>query len=74
MNTIVLVLLFAFGFAADYTVQNNHIPKLDLEPHWVKPYVEPIPYHRIEYLGPDMYLPVPDTIYMLNENDEIRKR
>ena len=52
MTTLGWILLGAFLFATDYTVQNNHIPKVDWKP---KPRMERnvIYYNKIDSIGLD---------------------
>jgi hypothetical protein len=68
INNIILALLLGFAVAADCTLQQpGAYNGIDWYPDALKPKVEEVVFDRIEQIGPDMYLPISDTIYMLNE-------
>ena len=71
MSTLWLIIFGAFLCATDYTVQNNHIPKLDWKP---QPRIERnvIYYDKIDSIGYDgmRFFEVDSIVYY----DRVRKR
>jgi len=67
INGLWLGILLSFAALADITMQKSDYEGLDWYPDALKPKVEQIVFDRIEIIGDDMYIPVKDTIYMLDE-------
>jgi len=67
INGLWLGILLGFALITDFTLQKSGPIEMDWTPDVLKPRVEQVVYDRIEYLGPDMYLPISDTIYQIVE-------
>ena len=63
-----LGIILGFAVITDFTVQKSNFQGIDWKPDALKPKVEEFVFDRIEQIGYDMYLPVPDTIYMVTKN------
>ena len=73
INGLWLGILLGFALITDFTLQKSGFEGVDWTPDVLKPRVEQVVYDKIEYLGPDMYLPVSDTIYQIVESP-LKKR
>lgn len=67
LNGLWLGILLGFAAVTDYTVQKSGYNGIDWYPDALKPKVEEVVFDRIEFIGPDMYIPISDTVYMVNE-------
>jgi len=67
INGLWLGILLGFALVTDFTLQKSGPIEIDWAPDALKPRVEEVVYDRIEQIGYDMYLPISDTIYMVNE-------
>ena len=66
MSTLWIILLSCFLFAADYTVQNNHIPKFNLKPDR-KTEETVIYYDKFENIGEDgIHTVTKDSVIFIN--------
>lgn len=74
MNGLMLGILLGFAVLTDYTAQKMDYQGIDWYPDALKPKEEQVVFDRIEKIGPDMYIPISDTTYMLNEKLPKMKR